>query len=402
GIVVAFTVNWKLSLVILTISPIIFIATIIGAKIVSLSIMRELAAYSKADYVAQEVFGAVRTVFAFNGQEYEQQRYTLPHFQIVSEACGAVQRVLQIIDHNTSNEQKNEKRDENPDIEGDIEFDNVHFSYPARQDTKILDGLSFSIKTGETVALCGQSGSGKSTIMHLLLRFYELETSNSSSGSIRIGNHLLKEYNLERLRKQIGVVGQEPVLFSTTIYENIQYGKENATREEIEDAAKQANAHEFIMKLPDRYQTLVGERGIQLSGGEKQRVAIARALINQPKLLLLDEATSALDNESERLVQDALHRACKGRTTIIIAHRLSTIRNVDRIYVLHKGRTIEQGNHETLIGSRGYYYSIIQIQQQPDVDSDGQQQEEEEMEEEEEECEDNSRKSIVIFMNYRE
>ncbi|CAF5146126.1 unnamed protein product, partial [Rotaria sp. Silwood1] len=195
--------------------------------------------------------------------------------------------------------------------------------------------------------------------MSLLLRYYE-----PSSGRITIDGRSITDYNIKQLRRSIGVVSQEPILFGTNIYENIRFGKINATREEIEQAAREANAHNFIMKLPNKYETLVGERGIQLSGGEKQRIALARALVKQPTLLLLDEATSALDNVSEKLVQEALDRACKGRTTIVIAHRLTTIRNAQQIYVLDNGSIIEQGTHETLMGiERGKYQAMIKRQQ---------------------------------------
>ncbi|CAF1313903.1 unnamed protein product [Rotaria sp. Silwood1] len=245
------------------------------------------------------------------------------------------------------------------DINGDIEFDNVNFTYPSRTDASALRHLSLIARAGQTTALIGTSGCGKSTCMSLLLRYYE-----PSSGRITIDGRSITDYNIKQLRRSIGVVSQEPILFGTNIYENIRFGKINATREEIEQAAREANAHNFIMKLPNKYETLVGERGIQLSGGEKQRIALARALVKQPTLLLLDEATSALDNVSEKLVQEALDRACKGRTTIVIAHRLTTIRNAQQIYVLDNGSIIEQGTHETLMGiERGKYQAMIKRQQ---------------------------------------
>ncbi|CAF4435914.1 unnamed protein product [Rotaria sp. Silwood2] len=192
-------------------------------------------------------------------------------------------------------------------IDGDVEFDNINFTYPSRKDTSVLCNLSFIARAGQTTALVGSTGSGKSTCISLILRYYE-----PSSGRITIDGRQLTDYNVRQLRQSIGVVSQEPILFGITIYENIRFGKVNATRAEIEQAAREANVHNFVMQLPNKYETLVGERGIQLSGGEKQRIALARALVKQPKFLLLDEATSALDNISEKIVQEALDRACKG------------------------------------------------------------------------------------------
>ncbi|CAF5205522.1 unnamed protein product, partial [Rotaria magnacalcarata] len=208
----------------------------------------------------------------------------------------------------------------------------INFVYPTRKDAPTLHNLSIRARSGQTTAIVGSSGCGKSTCLSLFLRYYE-----PSSGQITIDGRAITEYGVNDLRKNIGVVSQEPILFGTTIYENIRYGKLNATRVEIEQAAQEANAHDFIMRLPNKYETLVGERGVQLSGGEKQRIALARALVKQPTFLLLDEATSALDSVSEKIVQEALNQACKGRTTIVIAHRLTTIQNADQIYVLDKG-----------------------------------------------------------------
>ncbi|CAF1110116.1 unnamed protein product [Rotaria sordida] len=192
-------------------------------------------------------------------------------------------------------------------MNGDIQFVNIDFAYPARPDVLVLRNLTLTARAGEITAIVGLSGSGKSTCISLLLRFYE-----PLSGHITIHNRSITNCNFKQLRQKIGVVNQEPILFATSIYENIRFGKENATRIEIEEAARQANAHDFIMQLPNKYDTVVGEHGVQLSGGEKQRVALARALVKQPVLLLLDEATSALDNGSEKIVQEALNRACEG------------------------------------------------------------------------------------------
>ncbi|CAF4018617.1 unnamed protein product, partial [Adineta steineri] len=290
-----------------------------------------------------------------------------PFFQSISEAQGAAVSVFRLIDE-MHNENINEREilEENisdeksiSTINGDIEFDNVSFSYPSRENATALNNLKFIARANQTTALVGSSGCGKSTCVSLLLRYYE-----PSSGRIMIDGQSITHYKIKQFRQNIGVVSQEPILFGISIYENIRFGKMNATRAEIEQAAEQANAHNFIMKLPNKYETLVGERGIQLSGGEKQRIALARALVKQPSILLLDEATSALDNVSEKIVQEALDRACKNRTTIVIAHRLTTIQNADYIYVLDKGNVIEEGTHETLLAKEGgKYQTMVKMQQ---------------------------------------
>ncbi|CAF3980955.1 unnamed protein product [Adineta steineri] len=290
-----------------------------------------------------------------------------PFFQSISEAQGAAVSVFRLIDE-AHNENINETEilqenisDEKSisNINGDIQFDNVTFSYPSRENATALNNLKFIARANQTTALVGSSGCGKSTCVSLLLRYYE-----PSSGRIMIDGQSITDYKIKQFRQNTGVVSQEPILFGISIYENIRFGKMNATRTEIEQAAEQANAHNFIMKLPNKYETLVGERGIQLSGGEKQRIALARALVKQPNILLLDEATSALDNVSERIVQEALDRACKNRTTIVIAHRLTTIQNADYIYVLDKGGVIEEGTHETLLAKEGgRYQTMVKMQQ---------------------------------------
>jgi len=241
---------------------------------------------------------------------------------------------------------------------GLVEFKNVAFSYPVRPDATIFTNLSVSAKPGTILALVGASGAGKSSIVLLLERFYD-----PSKGEILLDGVNLKDLNLKSLRNEIGLVGQEPVLFAGTIAENIRYGKQDATMEEIEQAAKSANAHKFISEFPDGYDTQVGEKGTQMSGGQKQRIAIARAIIKNPKVLLLDEATSALDSESEKVVQEALDRVMKGRTTIVIAHRLSTIRHADCIAVVQAGVIAEQGTHKELMELEGLYYDLVARQQ---------------------------------------
>ncbi|KAF2360286.1 ABC transporter-like [Trinorchestia longiramus] len=242
-------------------------------------------------------------------------------------------------------------------VNGDLEFHDVKFEYPSRRDVPVLRGLSLKVRPGETVALVGSSGCGKSTCIQLLQRFYD-----PKEGSITLDTVDLRELNLGWLRDQIGVVGQEPVLFDTTIEENIRYGRDGLSFDDIVAAAKQANAHDFIMKLPEQYQTQVGNCGTQMSGGQKQRLAIARVLVRQPKILLLDEATSALDNRSEAVVQAALDQVRQGRTTIIVAHRLTTIRSADVIVALRAGKAEEIGTHEELMAKQGLYYSLVTTQ----------------------------------------
>ena len=242
-------------------------------------------------------------------------------------------------------------------IDSSIQFKGITFSYPTRPDIEVLKGFSLDIAVGKTYALVGASGCGKSTTIQLLQRFYD-----PSSGEVLVGGKDIRTLNIKWLRQHIGVVSQEPVLFDTTIAENILYGKDGATQEEVKEAAVCANAHDFISKLPDGYSTQVGEGGVQLSGGQKQRIAIARALIRDPKILLLDEATSALDTESESIVQQALDSARAGRTTIIIAHRLSTIQNADLIASIRDGKIVEMGTHSELMDKEGLYYDLVVAQ----------------------------------------
>ncbi|CAF0902716.1 unnamed protein product [Rotaria sordida] len=297
--------------------------------------------------------------------------FIVPSVQSFSEARGAAATVFRLIDEgNDSNVNEIDvwKEDTEPiyDINGDIEFNNVNFTYRSREDTPALHNLSIIAHAGQTTALVGSSGSGKSTCISLFLRYYE-----PSSGQIMINGRPITDYCVKQLRQNIGIVSQEPILFSMSIYENIRLGKVDATQAEIEQAAQEANAHNFIMQLPNKYETFVGERGIQLSGGEKQRIALARALVKQPTFLLLDEATSALDNISEKIVQEALDRTCKGRTTIVIAHRLTTIQNAHQIYVLDNGTVIEQGTHEILIAKEGgKYQSMVKHQQMERINDD--------------------------------
>lgn len=273
----------------------------------------------------------------------------------VQRAIGASERVLEIIDERR--EDINELAHKSK-LEGNISFKNVIFSYPTRKELTVLKNISFDIEAGQKVALVGQSGAGKSTIIQLLSRFYDV-----SEGEIKMDSKALSEYDLSLLRQNIGMVPQEVMLFGGTIKENIAYGKPNATDEEINEAARKANALEFIEKFPEKMETIVGERGVKLSGGQRQRVAIARAILKDPAILVLDEATSSLDAESEHLVQQALDELMKGRTTIMIAHRLATIRKADKIFVLKDGEIVEQGSHEELSSdSTGIYSYLSRLQ----------------------------------------
>ncbi|CAF3502579.1 unnamed protein product [Rotaria sp. Silwood1] len=427
GFILGFVKGWKLTLVILSISPLLFSSAVLFSKLASGLTAMELKAYGKAGAIAEEVFSSIRTVLSYNGQEREEKRYeqhlgeakrngikkgaingftmgsvwffiycayslgfwygaklireegynigdviivffsiiiaifnlgqASPHFQALSQARAAAYITWQVIDEPSKINSDSKTGLKKTDLIGDIRFSNVHFSYPSRPGVKILNGISFDVKRGQTIALVGSSGSGKSTCVQLLQRFYDPD-----SGSVFIDDHQVNEYNLKWLRQHIGVVSQEPILFQATIRENILFGRDTATDDEVHTAAKMANAHNFIMSLPDKYETRVGERGATLSGGQKQRIAIARALIRDPKILLLDEATSALDNESEKIVQEALDRAAQGRTTLVIAHRLSTIRNADKIVVMHKGNVVEEGDHESLMRARGTYFTLVEQQ----------------------------------------
>lgn len=274
----------------------------------------------------------------------------------IQKAVGSTQHLMQIIQ--TPGEKELLQGAKKPKIEGKIEFKNVRFHYPQRPDIEVLKGITLQANTNETIALVGSSGAGKSTIASLLLRYFEI-----NSGEILFDGINTNEIDVEHLRKSMAYVPQEVLLFGGSIAENIAFGKPGASAEEIEEAARQANALEFIESFPERFETQVGDRGIQLSGGQKQRIAIARALLKNPSILILDEATSALDSESERLVQEALDRLMEGRTSVVIAHRLSTIRQADRIYVIQHGEVKESGSHaELLTLESGIYAGLVELQ----------------------------------------
>ncbi|XP_068829098.1 phosphatidylcholine translocator ABCB4 isoform X3 [Capricornis sumatraensis] len=427
GFIVGFIRGWKLTLVIMAISPVLGLSTAVWAKILSAFSDKELAAYAKAGAVAEEALGAIRTVIAFGGQKRELERYqkhlenakrigikkaisanismgtaflliyasyalafwygstlviakeytignaitvffsiligafsigqAAPCIDAFANARGAAYAIFAIIDNDPKIDSFSERGHKPDNIKGNLEFKDVHFSYPARPDVQILKGLNLKVESGQTVALVGNSGCGKSTVVQLVQRLYDPDV-----GRIIIDGQDIRTFNVKYLREIIGVVSQEPVLFATTIAENIRYGRGNVTMDEIKQAVKEANAYEFIMRLPQKFDTLVGERGVQLSGGQKQRIAIARALVRNPKILLLDEATSALDTESEAEVQAALDKAREGRTTIVIAHRLSTIRNADVIAGFDDGIIVEQGSHRELMKKEGVYFRLANTQ----------------------------------------
>ena len=282
---------------------------------------------------------------------YTPARRAMTRINSISVNMSSITRVAEILEEMPSIvNRENCIKFEN--FVSDITFENVDFKYKDSVE-KILKNINLDVKKGETVAFVGNSGGGKSTLVNLILRFFDV-----SSGSLKIDGIDIRDYEIKSLRKAIGIVPQETFLFSGTILSNIKYSRQNATFEEVVEAAKQANAHEFIENLSDSYNTEIGERGIKLSGGQKQRIAIARAILENPQILILDEATSALDNESEKLVQDALEKLMEGKTTFIIAHRLTTIENSNKIVVIQKGEIKEIGNHNELLNKNGIYKAL--------------------------------------------
>ncbi|WP_127846006.1 ABC transporter ATP-binding protein [Psychroflexus aestuariivivens] len=273
----------------------------------------------------------------------------------IQKAIGATERVFDLIDETPEDVQTKSNQNQ---LQGNLEFKNLEFSYPSRPESKVLKQISLKANQGETLAIVGPSGAGKSTMAALILRFYDPQ-----KGQIKFDGIPASEFSLHELRNQMAIVPQDILLFGGTIKENIAYGNPDASEDEIFEAAKKANAHDFIMSFPEAYDTMVGERGVQLSGGQRQRVAIARAVLKNPVILILDEATSSLDSESEKLVQDALDKLMKNRTSFVIAHRLSTIKNADQILVLEHGEILETGTHQDLVQKEGgLYQKLIQLQ----------------------------------------
>ena len=427
GFAISFDASWQEALVVLAGTPALIVTVAFVSSVLFMYSNKAQQVYASAGTIAQEAFGAVKTVMVFGGQTTEENLYdqaldvvektglrksvfesfgtSLPFFvgfglyalaiwygstlvnagQIsagdvfvsflsviiacsglgflspsvatMSIGCGAAYEIFQVIDRQSRIDTLSQAGLKPDTFRGDISFRDVEFTYPTRPDSKILRGISLDIPSGKTVALVGKSGSGKSTIVALLERFY-----NTGAGSVTIDNVPIEDYNVKWLRTRIGIVSQEPTLFAGTVAENISISKRDATQEEIVAAAKEANAHDFITQLPEGYDTIVYQKGGNLSGGQKQRIAIARALIQKPQILLLDEATSALDTKSERLVQQALDRASLGRSTVVIAHRLSTIMNANEIYVFDQGRIIERGNHDELMTLAGVYANMVHLQ----------------------------------------
>ncbi|KAK9129439.1 hypothetical protein Sjap_009926 [Stephania japonica] len=438
GFVVAFSQVWKLTLLTMAIVPLLAAAGASYAIALSNLSKKGETAYAGAGKFAEEVISQVRTVYSFVGEDKAVHAYSnlltnalklgkksgfvkgfglgvmyavmfcswglllwqasvlvsrhsvdgakafmtivnvvysgfalgqaIPNLADIARGRAAIAKMISLIDPEDATKQKNEGNIL-PEVNGKIEFCEVTFAYPSRS-TMVFEALSFSVNPGKTVAIVGQSGSGKSTVVSLIERFYE-----PNAGKILLDGHDLKSLQLKWLREQIGLVSQEPALFATTIAKNILFGKEDASMDEIMEAAKVSNAHSFIQSFPNGYNTQVGEGGTLLSGGQKQRIAIARAILRNPKILLLDEATSALDAESEVLVQQALNNIMMKRTTIVIAHKMSTIRNVDTIILLKNGQVFESGNHAELMtkGQAGEYATLVKMQLLSNDQHDGQQ-----------------------------
>lgn len=278
-------------------------------------------------------------------------------YTAIAGAIGATERIQEILDRDQEIH-INPVAETEQKLNGKLEFRQVSFAYPSRPEITVLKQISFQMIKGQRIAFVGASGAGKSTIVQLLMRFY-----HPAEGKIYVDDRAVETFDLRSYRRNIAIVPQEILLFGGTIFENIRYGKPDATQEEIIEAARKSNALEFIQSFPDQFDTIVGERGVKLSGGQRQRIAIARAILKNPAILVLDEATSSLDAESEKLVQDALDELMKDRSSLIIAHRLSTIREADCIYVLQKGQIVEHGTHEELIAmDRGVYRSLVELQ----------------------------------------
>jgi len=328
------------------------VSELLGVAMVAIILLYggSLVLNGEGDLKASEFIGYI----AIFSQVMRPAKALTDSFSNVHNGIAAGERVLELID-----EKNNVEDVPNAEIvtafDSDITFENVDFSYGEKQ---ILHNINLTIAKGQTIALVGPSGGGKSTLVDLIPRFMDV-----TGGEILFDGKNIKSLNQDSLRGLIGTVNQESILFNDTIFNNIAFANENATQEEVEAAAKIANAHDFILTTPEGYQTNIGDRGSKLSGGQRQRICIARAVLKNPPIMLLDEATSALDTESERLVQDALYKLMENRTTVVIAHRLSTIQNADKIVVLEAGKIVEVGSHLELINHNGLYKRLIDMQQ---------------------------------------
>ncbi|KAK9010751.1 hypothetical protein V6N11_043620 [Hibiscus sabdariffa] len=430
--ITAFLIQWRLALVIFPTIILLVVPSLIYGRILQSLARKSRVEYSKASTIAEQAISSIRTVYAFVGENktttefsaalrrslklglrqglakglaigsngitfaiwaftiYYGSRMVMYHgakggtiFTVGScvalggqqlgiglsdlkplyEACAAAERINEMIKGVPKIDLYNLEGETLDNILGEFEFKQVEFAYPSRPESIIFKNFCLKIPAGKTMAMVGSSGSGKSTVISLLQRFYD-----PLGGDILLDGVSIKKLQLKWLRSQMGLVSQEPTLFATTIKENILFGNEDATMEEVIEAAKASNAHSFISELPQGYDTQVGERGVQMSGGQKQRIAIARAMIKEPKILLLDEATSALDSGSESIVQEALDKASVGRTTIIVAHRLSAIRHADLIAVVQDGQVMEIGSHnELMVNEKGFYPMLVQLQQTEQV-----------------------------------
>jgi len=305
---------------------------------------------------AEMTLGELMLFMGYMWRFYQPIRGLTRLNHMLQRAASAAERVFEIIDAEPEVDDKDDAI-ELPTIKGDIEFDNVVFSYDGENNA--LDGVSFNVEAGEMIGLSGPSGAGKTTLINLIGRFYDV-----TEGSIKVDGYDVRDVKMQSLRNQIGVVLQEPFLFYGSIADNIKYSKPGASKMEIVAAAKAANAHDFIMKFPDGYDTMLGERGGGLSGGEKQRISIARAILKDPRILILDEATSSVDTETESLIQAAIERLIEGRTTFAIAHRLSTLRKADKLIILDSGEVSEMGTHGELIENDGLYKRLVELQSQ--------------------------------------
>ena len=427
GVALITYLSWKLTLFMLATFPLLVISAIVFGKFIRKISKKAQDELANTNIIVEETFQSIQAVKAFTNEKYEVNRYTNSLNKVVNEALkaatlrggfvsfiifalfggivgvvwygaqlvaqgdliladlltfifytafiggsvgglgdiyaqlqktiGASDRILEIL--GDPSEVDIHEKETNAQITfGTIDLQDIHFSYPSRPSVEILKGISFTIEPGQKIAIVGTSGTGKSTLAQLMMRFYE-----PSQGKIKMGDYAIQDLSVGDWRKMVALVPQEVLLFGGSIRENIAYGKPGASEQEIQQAAEQAYAKEFIESFPEKYDTLVGERGVKLSGGQRQRIAIARAILKDTKFLILDEATSALDSESEKWVQSALEELMKNRTSLIIAHRLSTIRSADKIIVMESGKIVEMGSHENLMAKKqGVYQKMVKLQ----------------------------------------